>query len=452
MQSISRAVSFDAGRLATPVRSLSGGNQQKIVLGKNLLTEARVLLLDEPTRGVDVGAREEIYSIIRSTAQSGKAVILVSSDWEELISFSDRVVVMAEGRLVGELSGEAVTQEAMLHLCTQHQSRKTAAEPKADFSGRLRTAFEKNKNAWILAMLLLLLSAAAPVITPFFLKPVNLNNILWQTFVYILLTLGQLAVIIAGGIDLSISATMTVSSVIGMKLVLAYPSHPEVGILAMLAVGLLIGACNGLFVVYGKIDSFIATLAVQLILQGLALIITPKPLSPSPKILRTIANQTFLGLPIVLFLGIALVALMLLFLKRTRAGRHLFAVGENATAASWSGLPAKKIRFFSYVFAAVFSVLAAWYLLGRNGAADPVVNTNLSLNSIAYSLIGGGTLAGGKGSIGGSILAAFVIGVLLNVLNHVGLNIFWQDIIRGVVIVVILVVYERSIIKERKKV
>lgn len=449
---VSGDVSFNADRLNEAVGKLSGGNQQKIVLGKSLLTNARVLLLDEPTRGVDVGAREEIYSVIHACVRDGMAVILVSSDWEELISLSDRVLVMSEGCFVGELTGGEITQENMLHLCTRTQLQEEETQTKSVLSQRLHSTLKRNRNPCVLALLLLVLIAAGPFVTPFFMNAANWSNIYWQTFAYILLTFGQLIVIISGGIDLSVSAIMTVSSVVGMKLILANPNHPELGLLAMMAVGLLIGTANGLVVVYGKVNAFVATLATQMILQGVSLILTTRPISPSPKILRTIANGSFLHLPIVLYIGVALVVLLLIFLKRTRTGRHLFAVGENPVGASWAGLSANRTRFLAFALGAFFSVLAAYYLLGRNGAADPMVNTNLSLNSIAYALIGGGTLAGGKGSVGGSVLAAFVISVLLNILNHVGLNAFWQDIIRGSVILVILVLYGYSILKERKKV
>ena len=448
---VSGDISFNAERLEEPVGTFSGGNQQKIVLGRSLLTQARVLLLDEPTRGVDVGAREEIYGIIHACLREGKAVILVSSDWEELISLSDRVVVMSEGCFVGELEGEEITQENMLHLCTQTQVQEEEAQSAGTLLRRLRPALNRNRNSWVLAILLLAIAAVGPLVTPFFMKAANWSNIYWQTFAYVLLTFGQLIVVISGGIDLSISAIMTVSSVIGMKLIVANPNHPEIGILAMVAVGLVLGAINGLIVVYGKVNAFVATLATQMVLQGVALLLTTRPISPSPKILRTIANGSFLHLPIALYIGVFLVAALLLFLKRTRTGRYLFAVGENPVGASWAGLSVNKIRFLAYVLSAFFGILAAFYLLGRNGAADPTVNAGLSLNSIAYALIGGGTLAGGKGSVSGSILAAFVISVLLNILNHVGINIFWQDIIRGAVIVIILVVYSCGILKERKK-
>lgn len=442
------SVMLDTNRLATPVTQLSGGNQQKVVIGKALLTNAEVILLDEPTRGVDVSARHEIYTIMREAAQSGKAIILVSSDWDELINYSDRILVMSEGELVGEFNASEVDEEKILQLCTSCKAQQTRQRESSGIWQRISQIFSANPNTWILAGLLLLLATAGSLVTPFFMNKANLNNIIWQSFVFFLLTLGQLIVIIAGGIDLSISAIMSLSSIIGIKLMLLLPDQPWLGMVAMVAVGLMIGVINGVLVVIGNIDSFVATLGVQIVLSGLALLITSRPLSPTPEFLKFIANKSFLGLPIVLYIGVALFIVMAIFLNRARLGRYLFAVGENPVGAVWSGLRANWVKLSAFVMAAAFAVLAGFYMLGRSGAAEPAVDTNMALNSIAYALIGGGMLTGGKGSITGSLLAALAVTVLVNILNHLGLNAFWQHIIRGTVLVVILVIYEARIKKQ----
>jgi len=442
---IGKSVMFDLNRINSPVRLLSGGNQQKVVIGKTLLTDSKVILLDEPTRGVDVGARNEIYSIIQESANAGKAIILVSSDWEELVTFSDRILVMSQGEIVRELMDEEVNEEMILQLCTIFKAREKKKKEEKKPIARLLERVNSNPNTWVLGLLLVAMFIVGSIVTPFFLNKANLNNIVWQTTALFLLTIGQLIVIITGGIDLSLSATMTVACVIGIKLMLLFPDKIYLGVLALIAVGLVVGLINGLVVVFGKIDAFVATLGVQIILMGVALIVTPKPLSPAPQVLRFIANKMFLGLPIVLYIGVALFFFFLLFFKNARLGRYLFAVGDSYNGAIWSGLKAKKVKFLAYMMASMMAVVAGFYMLGRNGAAEPIVDSNLALNSIAYSLIGGGILAGGKGSLFGSVLAAFVISIMLNILNHLGLNAFWQSIIRGVVIMIILVIYESRI-------
>jgi ribose/xylose/arabinose/galactoside ABC-type transport system permease subunit len=189
------------------------------------------------------------------------------------------------------------------------------------------------------------------------------------------------------------------------------------------------------------VDAFVSTLAVQMILQGSALIMTPKPMSPAPGFLKTIANRTFLSLPIILYIAVIVFIIFYVILNWTVFGRHLRAVGENAIGASWLGLRADRIKMSAFVIASLMGVIAGYYALGRNGAAEPVVDAGLTLNSIAYALIGGGTLAGGQGSLAGSALAVLVITVLLNILNHLGVSTNFQDIVRGSVIMVILIAY-----------
>jgi ribose transport system ATP-binding protein len=110
-----------------PVRLLSGGNQQKIVIAKWLERNCDVLFFDEPTRGIDVGAKNEIYKLLRSLAEEGKAVVMISSELPEILRMSDRVIVMCEGRITGELSAKEATQERIMHLATQRESLKAAA-------------------------------------------------------------------------------------------------------------------------------------------------------------------------------------------------------------------------------------------------------------------------------------------------------------------------------------
>jgi ribose transport system ATP-binding protein len=109
-----RKVDVRPADLERPVRMLSGGNQQKVVLAKWLLTRGRVLLLDEPTRGVDVAAKKEIYSTIAALAQSGMGILLISSELPEILGMSDRILVMREGRLAGEFARAEATEEKIL--------------------------------------------------------------------------------------------------------------------------------------------------------------------------------------------------------------------------------------------------------------------------------------------------------------------------------------------------
>ena len=211
----------------------------------------------------------------------------------------------------------------------------------------------------------------------------------------------------------------------------------------MLAAGVLIGLINGLLVVRGRINSFIATLGVGIVLQGISLVLTTKPIAPAPQLLKTIANGSWIRVPIVVYLGLALFAVFSIVLHQTRFGRRLYAVGESDLKARWSGLPVGFIKASSYLISTVMASLAAFYLLGRTGGAEPIVDPRLTLDSIAYCLIGGATLAGGRGSLGGSLITILLMTMLLNVLGHSGVGIFYQQIVRAVLLLAIVIAYNQ---------
>jgi methyl-galactoside transport system ATP-binding protein len=107
---------------ATLIQNLSGGNQQKVIVARWLLTDPEILILDEPTRGIDVGAKYEIYTIIADLAKRGKSIIMISSEMPELLGMSDRIMVMCEGRATGILDGKSATQERIMELATEFMS------------------------------------------------------------------------------------------------------------------------------------------------------------------------------------------------------------------------------------------------------------------------------------------------------------------------------------------
>ncbi len=442
---IAGRVALDARHLDAPVDRLSGGNQQKVVLGRALLTEGDLLLLDEPTRGVDVGAREDIYAAIGEAARRGTGVILVSSDWEEIVKLADRVLVLRDGRICGELAGGDIDEAAMLHVCTEGTERRVEKAPTGGGSRRpARSLFSSGNRIAVLSLMLAAVFLTGSLVSPFFLNTVNLSNLAWQSFVYLLLTTGQLVAIISGGIDLSVSAAMTLVGVIGIKIYQAVPGSVVPCLVSMLATGVLIGLANGLLAVRARINAFIATLGVGIVLQGISLIITQRPITPVPALMKYVANGSWVGVPIVVFAGLALVALFSVMLRHTRFGRRLYAVGESELKASWSGLPVVFPKMAAYLASGVMAGLAAFYMLGRSGGAEPMVDPRLTLDSIAYCLIGGATLAGGRGSMGGSVITILLMTMLLNVLGHSGVGLFYQQIVRAVLLLAIVIAYNKS--------
>lgn len=116
------SLSIKTPNIKTQIQYLSGGNQQKVLLGRWLLTEPEILILDEPTRGIDVGAKYEIYTIMEQLASQGKSIIMISSEMTELMGMSDRIMVMCEGYVSGMMDGKTATDEKIMHCASSHRN------------------------------------------------------------------------------------------------------------------------------------------------------------------------------------------------------------------------------------------------------------------------------------------------------------------------------------------
>ena len=465
-------VQLDTSRIEHLVKLLSGGNQQKAVIAKTLLVNADILLLDEPTCGVDIGAREEIYSIVTELSIQGKSIILVSSDWEELIYLSDRMLVMSEGKITGVLAVEEFTKEKIGHLSTiadvqkdQEGSKvnyegmgeetrvsnpqgniKFAHNPK-DYLGKLRTLYYNNTA--ILAAITLFLVIVSVSISDSFRTYINARNLLGQAMPFLILTLGQLIIIVAGGLDLSSGTVVAASGVLGVSFMVKHPDSVLLGIVIMLAFGLIVGLINSVLVVKTKLDSFVVTLGMSIILTGVTLIITKNPIGPSPKILRNIANKDVLGIPYVLLITIALVVVFGVLMKYTALGRRFYAVGENPKASYWAGLPVQKTQFIAFMISSSMAVLTGLFLMGRTGAGDPAFGPGMELMAIACALIGGARLGGGRGTVGGALLGVLLLAILENILSLMNVDLWYQDVFEGILLLAIIITYEVRMNKNR---
>lgn len=359
------SVQIDTSGMEHLVKLLSGGNQQKVVIAKTILVNAEVRLLDEPTRGVDIGTREEIYEIIKELVKEGKSIVLVSSDWEELFYLSDRLVVMSEGRKTGELDANEAMEEEVLHLSTlgyvkeKSEISRESAPPKrgllslfsrggpegsdkldreSGFVQKFMAVYRKNNNVILISILAVMVIVGA-ITEPAFISWFNIRNMMGQMMPYFLLTLN--------------------------------PPGALLGIVVMLLFGLVIGAANALLVVKAKVEAFVVTLGMSIILTGITLVITKNPIGPSPKILRQIVNGAVGGVPYVLFIIVGLIVVFTILLRYMAIGRHFYAVGENPKGAFWAGLPVQKTQIVAFMISSFMAVLAGIFMQGRTGAADP---------------------------------------------------------------------------------
>lgn len=286
-------------------------------------------------------------------------------------------------------------------------------------------------------LILVALAVAISLLTPNFLKAANLSNILAQSAVIAVVAMGQHLVILTRGIDLSVGANLALATVMG-GLMFRVTDSPTLVILAMLAAGTAVGAVNGLFYVFGRLPHpFIITLATLSICKGLALELSigHTTMRGMPEAVTFIGGATSFGVPNSFFVVFGVAALVLVLTKTMVWGRWIYAVGGNPESARELGIPVKGVLLSTYVISGLCAGIGAVLLSGRTGASSPLYGNLLELDTIAAVIIGGASFLGGRGNLGHALIGALMIGVIRNALNLMNVNVFFQMIAIGVIIV-----------------
>ena len=288
-------------------------------------------------------------------------------------------------------------------------------------------------------LVLLLMVVAMSFISPNFLKTGNLVNIVRQITMYAIIGFGVTFIIITGGIDLSSGSLVALSSMILGSLVIKFGWPWPLAILACMAAGAVVGSINGFFVAYTKIPAFVATLGMMLSLKGVTLFVSDKPLHGFSDDFLFIGKGSWLGLPVLIYILIIVGLLSHYLLKHTKFGRYVYSIGGNADAARVSGINIEKTLVIAYAYASTLAALTGVLLSSRVMTAQPTSGTGYEMDAIAGVVIGGTSLAGGVGTIWGTIVGALIIGVLNNALDLMLVNAYMQQVLKGVVIVAAVV-------------
>ncbi len=287
---------------------------------------------------------------------------------------------------------------------------------------------------------LVLIMAVFAALVPGFISERNLINILQQSSINACLALGMTLVIISGGIDLSVGPTAAIAAVISASLMVAgYPV--PLAIAAGLAIGVVCGLVNGALVALVGLQPFIVTLGTLSTYRAVALIYTGgNPVLGLPQGFRSIFNGSIAGIPnsVVIVAIVALLAWALL--KKTPIGEYLLAVGGNEEASYVAGVPIALTKVTAYVISGILAALASLILIGRLGAAEPILGNLWELDAIAAAAIGGASLMGGKGSVIGTILGAIILGAMRNGLTLMNVQAFYQLLATGLIILVAMMI------------
>lgn len=289
-------------------------------------------------------------------------------------------------------------------------------------------------------------------LSPVYFSVSNFLSMSSQVAIYGLLAIGMLLVVLNGGIDLSVGSILGLCGVVAGALmkgvevpalgVILYPPVWAVVVLT-LALGALVGAVNGVLVAFLKVPAFVATLGVMYVARGVALLMTDGLTYNGLDGDAGLGNQGFAwlgrdrvaGIPISIMILAVVAVLAGLLLSRTAFGRWLYSSGGNARAAELSGVPVKRVQVTVYVLSGVTAAIAGLVLSSRLNSAGPTAGTTYELTAIAAVVIGGAALTGGRGTVRGTMLGAFVIGFLSNGLVIIGVSAYWQTVFTGAVIV-----------------
>jgi len=291
---------------------------------------------------------------------------------------------------------------------------------------------------------LLILCMVISIIAPRFLTFGNLKNVFTQVSVNAVIAIGMSFVILTGGIDLSVGSILAVSGAAAAG-IMSSSGNVFLAIIVALAIGTIIGLINGVLVSKGRIQAFIVTLATMTIFRGVTYVFTNgTPISGLGQNFSSIGNKMILGLPIPVVLMVIVFGIALYILSQTRYGRYVYALGGNEDSARLSGINTDKIKTLVYVISGAAAALSGIIVTSRIGSASPNAGVGFELDAIAAVVVGGTSLAGGEGSVVGTIIGALIIGVLNNGLNLINVSPFYQAIVKGLVILLAVMVKKKN--------
>jgi len=424
--------------LEQPAAQLSGGNQQKLVLGRCLLSQPKVLLLDEPTRGVDVGAKGEIHRLLRDIAENDAAILLISSDLPELLDNTDRLLVVRSGRIAAEFETDQATPEdvARAALPTEAPDKPAPRRRFAWPSGWPR--LPASEVGLFLAVALL--CGWLALTNPRFLSPENLRGVLSGASIWVVLAMAAALVIIPGGIDISIGSLMALSAAAAGLMMQQGRGDPlgiALAVLVAFAVGAAGGALNATLSLWGRIHPIVVTLGTMTIFRGLLILLTGgDTISRLPAGFEALAGHTLLGIPGLAIFGAFAALAVHYYLHYRPGGRYLYAWGSSPQAARLVGITKRRVWLSAFSLAGCLVALAGLMELARAGSLQSGLGSGFELRAIAAAVIGGTAITGGRGSATGVVLGSLLLSLIQNALVLWQVSRYQYDVVIGSLLLV----------------
>lgn len=279
-------------------------------------------------------------------------------------------------------------------------------------------------------------------LNPSFISATNLLNLLRQVSTNALIAFGMTFVIITGGIDLSVGSTLALSSALTAGMIVS-GLDPILAMIVGVGIGFVLGAVNGLLITKGKMAPFIATLATMTIFRGLTLVFTDgKPITGigDSFIFKFMGRGYLFGIPFPVVLTLVCFAVLFVLLHKMTFGRKTFAIGGNEKAAYIAGIKSDRIKVMIYAISGMMASISGIIITSRLNSAQPTAGTSYEMDAIASVVLGGTSLSGGRGRIVGTLIGALIIGTLNNGLNLLGVSSFYQQVVKGIVIIIAVLI------------
>ena len=467
---VAERISSFGVRLASPAQlpaELSGGNQQKVALSRVLATEPRVVLVDEPTQGVDVRSRLDIYRLLRGIADAGSCIVVVSSDASELAGFCDRIVVLSRGRVTAELAGLDATEEKIVHAfavepassdagdpagASQGSSAPSAVEPSSrgtsaarSLAARLRIGSNAARLLG-LAAIIVVLSVLANSKNSTFLSGSSIYNVLLLALPLVLVAVAEFCVLLVGGIDVSIGSVMSLTVVT----ISFWAKDSGVGsatggaILSALVCGLAVGLVNAWLVERRGLSPVIATIATLSLAGGVALVLRPTAAGSVSMSLSDGLTKRIGVFPAPLLVIVVIIIAGDIALRRSGLGLRIRAVGLNGAFAHRLGTNTVAVRSAAYLLCGLLAAVAGVLLAAQVGVGDASTGSGYTLLAIAAPVLGGASLLGGRGMLIGAALGALLLALAESLVPALGVSDATSYLFTGGLTLIGLAVYSRT--------
>ena len=299
-------------------------------------------------------------------------------------------------------------------------------------------------NKFGLFLLLIAIVVIMSFLSPRFFTFSNIINILRQSSINGIIACGMTLVILTSGIDLSVGAILAFSTIIAALLVKSGLSA-LISIILALVIGGILGTVNGTITAYLKVPAFIVTLGMMGVARGFSLIVSKgAPVTGFPNTFRSPGTGVIASIPVPVIIGGGVFLISWFLVENTVFGMWIRSIGSNRTASRFSGIPFKRIEVLAYTLSGVFSALSGIILIGRLNSAQPTAGMGYEFGAIAAVVLGGTRFTGGEGKIVGTLIGVLILGVIDNSINILNISPFYEQIIKGTIIALALLVYNRT--------